>query len=210
LNTVALTHLEDIAQRLHLLVLKAKIFAAGGQPIKGFSITLRAASMAERYSLISILTEALGVLSVILNELSEFNAAKDIAEAALPSVSRTAKDLCRSYKLTCVQALENRDLEVSAQLFSHLAESHVGISGTSASGSNEQSRNIRTAEMNVERSYEGKLLTPCVQNLPLPSFILTRDVMHQLTCCSIRENGRRLRNVRLLNHEGQIGTMEGR
>ena len=113
--------------------------------------------MAERYSLIPILTETLGVLSAILNELSEFDAARDVAEAALPSVSRTAKDLGRPYKLTCLQALEIRDLEVSAQLFSHLAESHVGIAGTSALGSNEQSRNIRTAEMNVERSYEGAL-----------------------------------------------------
>lgn len=93
LNAVALTCYEDIAQRLHLLVLKAKIFTAGEQPIKGFSITLRAASMAERYSLISILTEALGVLSAILNELSEFEAAKDVAGAALPSVSRKERTL---------------------------------------------------------------------------------------------------------------------
>ena len=78
---------QDIAQRLHLLVVKGKVFAAGGQPIKGLSITIRAASMAERYLLVSVLTEALLVLSVILNELSEFEASKDLCEAALPFVS---------------------------------------------------------------------------------------------------------------------------
>ena len=82
-----LTQSADIAQRLHLLVVKARIFAAGGQPIKGLSIALRAASMAERYLLVSVLTEALGVLSAILTELSEFGAAKGMIEAALPYVN---------------------------------------------------------------------------------------------------------------------------
>ena len=43
--------------------------------------------MAERYLLVSVLTEALGVLSAILIELSEFGAARDMIEAVLPYVS---------------------------------------------------------------------------------------------------------------------------
>ena len=82
-----LTRNQDIAQRIHLLVSKAAIFLAGGQAAKGMSIIIRAASTAERYRLISVLIEALQVLTAILNELSEFKAARDLAEDALPRVS---------------------------------------------------------------------------------------------------------------------------
>ncbi|KAK3683200.1 APC5 protein [Vermiconidia calcicola] len=132
----------DIAHRLHLLVLKARIFASGKQAIKGFSIALRAAAMAERHLLISVLIEALGVLGVILTELGEYEAAREILGAGLP------------------MAIEAGDLSIIARLFSHLAEAHVGIAGYQCEhGSAEQTRNLRTAEAYVDRSFEasGKL-----------------------------------------------------
>ena len=67
-------------------MLKAKIFATGGQASKGFSIALRAASSAARLFLMPTLLEALTVLAAILNELFEFGAARDILKAALPMV----------------------------------------------------------------------------------------------------------------------------
>jgi len=85
---------EDIAQRLHFLVLKARVFAAGGKATKGFSIALRAASTAERYRLIPVLLEALTALAVILNDISEFEAARDIVEATLPAVCMCVCDNC--------------------------------------------------------------------------------------------------------------------
>ena len=77
----------DIAQCLHFLVLKSRILVASGHPSKAFSIALRASSTAERHRLIRILMEGLTDLSTILNDLSEFKAAQDLAEAALPFVS---------------------------------------------------------------------------------------------------------------------------
>ena len=148
----------DIAQRLHLLVLKAKVFAAGGQPIKGFSIALRAASTAERCLLVNVLIEALGVLGAILLVLSEFEAARDLVQAALPYVRLLSRDESSRSRLTAPQALENRDVQLTAQLFTHLGEAYVGISGHCCShGSSEQARNMRTAETYVECSHEGKL-----------------------------------------------------
>ena len=48
---------------------------------------------------------------------------------------------------------------MTAELFSHLAEAYVGIAGQCTHGESEQVRNMRTAVMNVERSYEGELRT---------------------------------------------------
>ncbi len=77
----------DLAQRLQLLVLKSKVFAAAGQPMKGFSIILRAALTAERHKIVPVLVEALAVLCTILISLGEFAAAKELLEAILPHVS---------------------------------------------------------------------------------------------------------------------------
>ena len=81
----------DIAHILHLLVQKSRVFAAAGQAPKGFSLALRAAATAERYKLISVLTEALGALGKVLNEMSECQAAREVLQAALPLVSTIDK-----------------------------------------------------------------------------------------------------------------------
>lgn len=77
----------DLAQTLHLLALKASVFAAAGKPEKGFSVAVRAASRAERAGLVPVLLEALVQLAGILNNLGEFGAARELVEAALPQVS---------------------------------------------------------------------------------------------------------------------------
>lgn len=77
----------DIAQRLHLLILKSRIFALGGQASKGFAIALRATSAAERHLVIPVFLEGLGVLGKILIDLSEFEMARNVLESALPRVS---------------------------------------------------------------------------------------------------------------------------
>lgn len=77
----------DLAQTLHLLTLKASVFAAAGKPEKGFSLAIRAASSAERAGLVPVLLEALAQLAGILNKVGEFGAAREVVEAALPQVS---------------------------------------------------------------------------------------------------------------------------
>ena len=54
-----------------------------------------------------------------------------------------------------------------------------------------------------------RCFTPCAE-LPLPSLVTFKNCESKLTCSSVRENRRRLGVVGLLDHEGQIGTMEGR
>jgi len=76
----------DIGHRLHFLTLKCKIFALSGQPTKCFSIAIRAASSALRHQLYPTAMEALAALAAILNELGEFNAARDILESSIPMV----------------------------------------------------------------------------------------------------------------------------
>lgn len=85
--TSLLATTNDLAQTLHLLTLKAGVFAAAGKPEKGFSIAVRAASRAERAGLVPVLLEALAALAEILNKVGEFGAAKEVVEAALPQVS---------------------------------------------------------------------------------------------------------------------------
>jgi anaphase-promoting complex subunit 5 len=77
----------DVYQRAHLLVLKAALFAKAGQPRKGFSVAVRAANMAGRYQIVPILYEALGAVAGIFIDLREFEAARKLMAALLPSVS---------------------------------------------------------------------------------------------------------------------------
>jgi hypothetical protein len=84
--TSLLATTSDLAQTLHLLTLKAGVFAAAGKPEKGFSIAVRAASRAERAGLGPVLLEALAALAEILNKVGEFGPAREVVEAALPQV----------------------------------------------------------------------------------------------------------------------------
>ena len=56
-----------------------------------------------------------------------------------------------------LQALETRDTYLAAQMFSSLADSHVGIAGHVGNKVRiEQERNVRSAGAYVERSYKGE------------------------------------------------------
>ncbi len=73
------------------MIVKARIFSASGHPLKGFSIIIRAASMAERHRIMPTLLEALVALAAILYKLTEFRAARDILEAVLPMVTNPSR-----------------------------------------------------------------------------------------------------------------------
>ncbi|EKG11569.1 hypothetical protein MPH_11062 [Macrophomina phaseolina MS6] len=89
----------DIYQRVHLLVLKASLFAKTGIPEKGFSLAMRAASAAHRARLWPALWEALGVVMGVLVELGECRAARRVGDAALE-----AGDEALCAKLYLIQA----------------------------------------------------------------------------------------------------------
>nr|QEJ80696.1 putative anaphase-promoting complex subunit 5 protein [Teratosphaeria zuluensis] len=127
----------DIAQRLHFLVLKARIFAAAEQPLKAFSIALRAASTAQRLHLIPTALEAIAGLANILNDLKEFDASRALLESAMPLM------------------LETRHSQLVAQSFVIIGESHVGMAGyLCLPGSMEQLQTLRVGEAFIDRGKE--------------------------------------------------------
>ncbi|KAK0781372.1 APC5 protein [Friedmanniomyces endolithicus] len=127
----------DIAHRLHFLVLKSTIFALSGQATKGFSIALRAASTAARLRLLPTLLEAIAALATTLKDLSEFDAARRLLDAALPMM------------------IETRHCRLTARSFVTLGEGHVGLAGTTcAPDSSERLQQIRAAEALIERGRE--------------------------------------------------------
>lgn len=123
----------DIAQRLHWLILKARVFAASGKAAKGFSLTLRATATAERHLLIPILLEGLALLSKVLISLSEFTTARDILASALP------------------HALELNNVHLVARMYTAMGEACVGFAGHAcAAGSKDREKSMRRAAELIE------------------------------------------------------------
>jgi anaphase-promoting complex subunit 5 len=76
----------DVMQRISVLVLKAELFRKAGEPERGFSVALRAASVAFKARLMPNLWSAVGLLANILNSISEFEAAMRLLHAVIPQV----------------------------------------------------------------------------------------------------------------------------
>ncbi|KAK3662139.1 APC5 protein [Elasticomyces elasticus] len=143
----------DIAQRLHFLVLKSTIFALSGQATKGFSIALRAASTASRLNLVPCVLEAIGALATILNDVSEFEAAKRLLDAALPMVGQRDLVVEGVDVLTTFgeQMLETRHSKVTAQAFVTSGEAQIGFAGMCAPGSSDQALQAMQGDKLIER-----------------------------------------------------------
>jgi anaphase-promoting complex subunit 5 len=76
----------DVMQRVCMLLAKAELFSKAGKPERGFSVALRAASVAFKTRLMPCLWAAVGVISNILNSVGEFEAAKRLLNAVIPQV----------------------------------------------------------------------------------------------------------------------------
>lgn len=79
----------DLALRIRLLLAKVHLFDRTGRPEKGFTIAVRAASLAWRARLAPLLWQAVGALANILNMLGEFAAAAELLVAVLPRCLET-------------------------------------------------------------------------------------------------------------------------
>lgn len=77
----------DVMQRVEVLIAKAEIYRQVGEPERGFSVALRAASVAFKARLMPCLWTAVGLLANILNSISEFGAAMRLLHAVIPQVS---------------------------------------------------------------------------------------------------------------------------
>ncbi|KAF2856573.1 hypothetical protein T440DRAFT_3157 [Plenodomus tracheiphilus IPT5] len=105
----------DTLQRVSVLLMKAALFARIGEPERGFSVALRAASVSYRARLMPSLWNSVGLLGNILNSLGECASARRLVEGVLP------------------QALEGSDNLLVGTLYSHLADSYMGLAGPESS-----------------------------------------------------------------------------
>lgn len=126
----------DIYQRIKLMTLKARIFNNAGIPQKGFSVALRAASLAYHARLLPALWEAVGAICAILNSLKVFEASAKLLESIMP------------------QVLECEDCNLSAQSFSLLADAHVGMAGEAKAETVQRKEQLNKGLENIDRSFD--------------------------------------------------------
>jgi anaphase-promoting complex subunit 5 len=127
----------DILQRVSVLLMKADLFRKVGKPERGFSIALRAASVAYKAKLMPSLWSAVGLLANILNNLGECASAKRLLEAVLP------------------QSLESGDNMLSGTLYSHLGDSFMGLADPAKTTEPRlQTGYIAKAELYIDRARE--------------------------------------------------------
>lgn len=102
---------KDVAIRVRLLLMKAQLFEKAGRPQRGFSIAMRAANLAWKVRLMTLLWQAIGAVANILNSLEEFEAAERLLLVVIP------------------RCLECEGSYMVANLYSSLADAYVGTAG---------------------------------------------------------------------------------
>lgn len=105
------SHDQDVALRARLLLMKAHLFAKAGRPQRGFSIAMRAASLAWKARLTNLLWQSIGTIADILTSLEEFEAAGKLLLVIIP------------------RCLECDGRYMAANLYSSLADAYVGTAG---------------------------------------------------------------------------------
>ena len=101
----------DIHQRAKVMIIKARIHERAGTAQKGFSLAVRAATLAHRAHLLPILWEAIGCICGVLHSLDEFQGSLQMLENIMP------------------QLLESGDCDLSARSYSLIADAQVGLAG---------------------------------------------------------------------------------
>jgi len=101
----------DFAQRLELMILKARVWAESGNNLKGFSTIMHAVNFAYQARLLPLLWDSVGALCHILNDIGEFGAASKLLVNILPMV------------------LECNDCERVGRIFATVADAQMGLAG---------------------------------------------------------------------------------
>ena len=101
----------DIHQRAKVMIIKARIHERAGTAQKGFSLAVRAATLAHRAHLLPLLWEAIGCICGVLHSLDQFQGSLQMLENIMP------------------QLLENGDCGLSARSYSLIADAQVGLAG---------------------------------------------------------------------------------
>jgi anaphase-promoting complex subunit 5 len=129
----------DILFRVRLMMLKATVLSKCGRAERGFSVALRAATLAWRGKLLGALWEAVGTLANVLIHLREYAPAIELIEAILP------------------QVLEMDDAYLSARCFSWLADGYTGLAGASRDEAKKRNEGLNKALECVKGAFDGKL-----------------------------------------------------
>lgn len=136
LLTLARDEDKDQALMVTLLLIKASLLDQSGRPQRGFSIAMRAAGIAWRARLMSLLWRAVGAVAAILISLGEFEAAAEMITASLP------------------RAMESEAAATTAQLFGCLADAYMGLAGASPRKSVQQLEYMTKALGAVEKAFD--------------------------------------------------------
>lgn len=126
---------DDVNLRIKLLIMKALLQDKCGRPQKGFSVAVRAASIAWRARLIPALWDAMAVIANILTSLSEFRASVQILISVLP------------------RALECENCSLNAQLYSFLVNAYMGMAGQCEKGSLKRKENLTRCLEFIDRAF---------------------------------------------------------
>ena len=126
----------DILQRVKLMILKARVYDRAGIPQKGFSVALRAATLAQSARIMPILWEAICAISRILISLREFEAAAKLLSAVLP------------------QVFECEDCDLAGHSFSLLADAHMGMAGQASADTLQRKEHLTKALECIDRSFD--------------------------------------------------------
>lgn len=126
----------DIYQRVKVMTLKARLLDRAGIPQKGFSVALRAASLAHKARLLPALWEAVGAVSRVLISLMEFEASANLLASIMP------------------QVLECEDCDLSAHMFAYLADAHMGMAGQAKAETLKRKEQLTKALEYLGRSFD--------------------------------------------------------
>ncbi|KAF1966915.1 hypothetical protein BU23DRAFT_517061 [Bimuria novae-zelandiae CBS 107.79] len=130
----------DIMQHISLLITKADICRRLGCPERGFSVVLRAASVAFKAHLNTCLYSAVGLLANILNSNGDFEAAMRLLSAIIP------------------KSLENGDVHATGTLYSYLSDAYMGLAEVKEAQSPASLRlraiRVSRAELYIDRARE--------------------------------------------------------
>ena len=126
---------DDIHHRVKMLTMKALLHSKAGRPQKGFSVAVRAASIAWRARLLPGLWNAMGAVAHILTSLGEFHASSQILVSILP------------------RALECESCAMNAQLYSFLTDAHMEMAGLAEAGSTKRTENLNQSLEYIDRAF---------------------------------------------------------
>lgn len=127
---------KSIDYRIRLLLLKARLLDKCGRPQRGFSIAMRAASLAWRARLMTSLWSSMSSLCTILVSMNEFAAAVEILCAILP------------------RAIECDLDDLTAQLYACLADANMGLAGTMEAKSPRKTEYLTSALGAVQKAFD--------------------------------------------------------